>query len=101
MTKKTKVSELPEFDLADHLQTDEDIAEYLSQVLEEGDAAEFADALGQIARIRGMAEIAERAGITREALYKALRPDSQPRLDTVKRVCEALGVKLIAIRQGA
>lgn len=50
-----------------------------------------------IARARGMTEIAKAAGLTREALYKALRPDAQPRFDTVSRVCAALGVKLVAL----
>ena len=59
-------------------------------------AQQWAAALGDIARARGMTEIAEAAGITREALYKALRPDSAPRFDTVSRVCAALGVRLVA-----
>jgi probable addiction module antidote protein len=99
--KTTKAADLDKFDLAEHLQTAEDIAEYLRQVLEEGDAAEFADALGQIARAKGMSEIAEKTGIQREALYKALRPNSHPRLDTVQRVCNALGVKLTTVRQNS
>ena len=53
-------------------------------------------ALGDIARARGMCEIAKASGITREALYKALRPVALPRFDTVNRVCAALGVKLVA-----
>jgi probable addiction module antidote protein len=52
-------------------------------------------ALGDIARARGMSDIAKAAGITREALYKALRPDSAPRFDAVNRVCIALGVRLV------
>jgi probable addiction module antidote protein len=56
----------------------------------------LAAALGDIARARGMSEIAKASGITREALYKALRPGAQPRFDTVSRVCSALGVKLVA-----
>ena len=64
---------------------------------EEGDSSELAAALGHIARARGMTEIAKATGIKREALYKALRPNSHPRLDTVQRVCKALGVKLTAI----
>jgi len=96
MTKKIKVSELPEFDMAEHLPDQQAIAEYLTIVLEENDPAEFAHALGTIARARGMTEIARASGITREALYRALRPDAQPRFDTVSRVCAALGVKLVA-----
>jgi probable addiction module antidote protein len=68
----------------------------LTDILEANDAGLLAAALGDIARARGMAEIAEAAGITREALYKALRPDSAPRFDTVSRVCTALGVRLVA-----
>ena len=98
MNKVINVNELPEFDIAQHLKTDADVAEYLRQVLEEGDSSELAAALGHIARARGMTEIAKATGIKREALYKALRPNSHPRLDTVQRVCKALGVKLTAIR---
>ena len=54
---------------------------------------------GDIARARGMTEIARLSGITREALYKALRADAAPRFDTINRVCQALGVKLVAQRR--
>ncbi len=96
MTKRIKVSELPEFDITEHLPDDQAIAEYLTVVLEENDPAALADALGTIARARGMTEIAKASGLGREALYKALRPNAQPRFDTVSRVCAALGVKLVA-----
>jgi probable addiction module antidote protein len=65
-------------------------------MIEEGDPAMLAAALGDIARARGMSEIAKASGLTREALYKALRPNAQPRFDTVSRVCAALGVRLVA-----
>ena len=84
------------FDLAEHLNNDEDIAAYLTLVIEEGEPGELAHALGIVARARGMAQVAEDAGLTREALYKALREDAQPRFDTINRVCKALGVKLVA-----
>ena len=58
--------------------------------------ARFGAALGDIARARGMSEIAKVSGLTREVLYKALRPDAQPRFDTISRVCGALGVRLVA-----
>lgn len=87
---------MPDFDAADFLQTDADIAAYLSTVLEENDAGLLAAALGDIARARGMTQVAKEAGITREALYKTLRPGSEPRFETVSRVCAALGVKLVA-----
>ena len=96
MRKKISAAALPDFDIAEHLRTDADIAEYLSLVLAENDSAEFIHALGKIARARGMSELARSSGLTREALYKALRPDSQPRFDTIAKVCAALGVKLTA-----
>ncbi len=96
MTKRIHVADLPEFDAAPYLHSDEAIAAYLTDVLAANDAALLAAALGDIARARGMGEIAKASGITREALYKALRPDAQPRFDTVSRVCTALGVKLVA-----
>lgn len=92
----TKIADLPTFDMAEHLKTDEDVAAYLSLVLEEDDPSELAHALGVIARTRGMSEIASASGLTREALYKAPRPGSQPRFDTIRRVCGALGVRLVA-----
>lgn len=96
MNKATKISELPDFDMAEHLKTDEDIANYLTLVLDENDPAELTHALGIIARARGMTEMARASGLTREALYKALRPTSHPRFDTITKVCAALGVKLVA-----
>lgn len=84
------------FDVAEHLKDDADIAAFISLVIEEGDAGELARALGIAARAKGMAQIAQDSGIGREALYKALRADAQPRFDTVNRVCAALGVKLVA-----
>ncbi|MCL2656855.1 MAG: putative addiction module antidote protein [Betaproteobacteria bacterium] len=97
MTKKIKISELPVFDAAEYLPDEQAIAEYLTIVMEENDPAALADALGTVARARGMTEIAKASGLTREALYKALRPASQPRFETISRVCAALGVKLVAV----
>ena len=84
------------FDPADYLAGPEDQAELLSDALATGDAAYVANALGTIARARGRSDVARVAGVTREALYKALRPNAQPRFETVSRVCAALGVKLVA-----
>ena len=97
MTKRIKVEELPEFDVAPYLDSETSIAAYLTDILDANDAPLLAAALGDIARARGMTEIAKSAGITREALYKALRPDSAPRFVTVSRVCAALGVRLVAM----
>ena len=96
MTKKLKVADLPDFDMAEMLNTEQDVADYLTLVLAENDMAEFTHALGVVARARGMSAVAEQSGLTREALYKALRPSSQPRFDTIHRVCNALGVRLVA-----
>ena len=70
-------------------------------MLEENDPALFAAALGDIARARGMTQVAKESGITREALYKALRPGSEPRFETLSRVCAALGVRLVAVPASA
>lgn len=94
--KRTKVAELPEFDAARYLDDEAAVAAYLTDILDANDPALLAQALGDIARARGMSEIARASGITREALYKALRPDAQPRFDTINRVCAALGVRLVA-----
>src|SRR5262245_39741446 len=94
--RKVKIRELPEFDMADYLDSDEAVAEYLTQVLADNDPGELARALGHIAKARGMAQIASAAGMARESLYKALRPDAHPRFDTIQRVCAALGVRLVA-----
>ena len=94
--KKIKITELPDFDMAEMLKTEEDVANYLTLVLEENDISEFTHALGVVARARGMSAVAEQSGLTREALYKALRPSSHPRFDTIHRVCNALGVRLVA-----
>lgn len=96
MTKKINVAELPEFDLAEMINTEEDIAAYLTIVLEGDDMSELTHALGVVARSRGMTSVAAQSGLTREALYKALRPDSKPRFDTISRVFKALGVRLVA-----
>jgi probable addiction module antidote protein len=96
MKKTINVDDLPEFDPAKYLDNEESIAVYLTGILEANDAALLASALGDIARARGMTDIAKAAGITREALYRALRPDSAPRFDTINRVCTALGVRLVA-----
>jgi len=67
------------------------IAAYLTDILAANDSALLAAALGDIARARGMSETAKASGLTREALYKALRPNAKPRYDTIAKVCGALG----------
>ena len=74
----------------------EGIAAYLTIVLEGDDMSELTQALGVVAGSRGRISVAAQSGLTREALYKVLRPDSKPRFDTIKRVCKAPGVRLVA-----
>ena len=92
--KKEKVSDLPEFDIAHYLKSKKAMTEYLNQVIADGDAAELAAALGHIARAKGMAEVSNSTGLTREALYKALKANSKPRFDTVSKVIQALGMRI-------
>lgn len=92
-----KISELPTFDAADYLDSEEAVIAYLNAILEENDDALLAEALGDIAKARGMTQIAKDAGIGRESLYKALRSGASPRFDTINRVLGALGVKLVAV----
>ncbi len=92
-----KLQDLPEFDAAEYLTDKAAMARYLTLALEDGDANLIAAVLGDIAKARGMTEISRATGLSREALYKALRPNAQPRLDTINRVCKALGVRLVAV----
>jgi probable addiction module antidote protein len=80
------------FDPAEHLKTEEDIAEFLNASADMGDPKVLLNALGVVARARGMADLAKKAGLGRESLYKAFAPGAQPRYDTVYRVAAALGV---------
>jgi probable addiction module antidote protein len=82
------------WDAADALKSDEDIANYLEAVFEDGDPALVAAALGDIARAKGMTQVAHDAGLGRESLYKALSPDGNPEFATVLKVIHALGLKL-------
>ncbi|MFT0868552.1 addiction module antidote protein [Pseudomonas sp. CAM1A] len=88
--------ELVPFDMADLLDSDAAISEYLSQVLADGDTDEILRALGHIARARGMSQIAKETGLGRESLYKAFGPGAKPRFDTVLKVIRALGIDLQA-----
>lgn len=88
---------LTEFDLADVLDSEEAISEYLSQVLADGDNDELLRAIGYIAKARGMAQIARDSGLGRESLYKALRVGSHPQFDTVLKVLKALNIDLKAV----
>lgn len=86
------------YDVAEHLRTPEEMAAYLEACLEEadGDAAFVARALGDIARARGMTQVARDTGLSRESLYKALSGERTPSFDTILKVVEALGLRLHA-----
>ena len=82
------------FDMANYLGSEEEIAEYLRQVLEDGDPCELAATLGDIARARGMTQLARDTGLSRESLYKSLSGERAPSSDTLLKVIRALGFNL-------
>ena len=86
------------FDIAEHLRTPEEMAAYLEAVMEDapGDAARIAKALGDIARAKGMTQVARDAGLSRESLYKALSGERSPGFETILKVINALGLKIHA-----
>ena len=84
------------WDPAEHLQSDEEMAAYLEAALQEGDTSLFAAALGDIARAKGMSQLARETGLGRESLYKALSPSGNPEFATILRVVNALGLQLHA-----
>ena len=85
------------WDAVDYLKSDEDMAAYLEAALEEGDTALFTAALGDIARAKGMTEVARKTGLGRESLYKALSPDGNPEFATILKVVRSLGLDLRAV----
>jgi probable addiction module antidote protein len=84
-----------QFDASEYLDSEETIAEYLTAALEDENPQVFIAALGDVAKVRGMAQVAKDAGVGRESLYKALASDSKLRFETVRKVVDALGVKLV------
>lgn len=93
MTKR-KISELEAFDAADYLGGEEARGVYLSEILKQGDTALFLSALGDVAKARGMAEIAAKSGLGRESLYKAFAAGRKPQFETVHKVIKALEMHL-------
>ncbi len=93
MTKR-KDPGLAPFDASDYLDNEVTIAEYLAAALENPDQDAFLVAVRDVAKARGIANVAEKAGLGRESLYKTLTPGTKPRFDTVRRLLAALGVKL-------
>lgn len=96
MTKTKTPLKLVAFDAAKYLDDDEAIAEYMTAVLEAGNPELLLLALSDIARAKGMAQVARDAGLGRESLYKALAPGAKPRFETVMKVAHALGVRFTA-----
>lgn len=96
MSKAQAPRKLIPLDAARYLTDDEAIAEYVNAVLEEDNSDLLLLALGDIARARGMAQLAKETGLGRESLYKALSPGAKPRFDTVLKVARALGVRFSA-----
>ncbi len=89
--------EVKQFDAAEYLDNDEAIAEYLTATMDDPNPDVFLAALGDVAKARGMAEIAKTSGLGRESLYKALASGAHPRYETVQAVLKALGVKLAVV----
>ncbi len=82
------------FDVSEYLDDEETIASYLSSIIEEGDPQLLLAAISDVAKARGMTKIASDSGLGRESLYKALKPESKPRFETVLKVLNSLGVKI-------
>ena len=89
-------NELTTFDVAKYLDSNEVIAEYLSQILEDGDLDELLTAIGEIARAKGMSQIAKDTGLGRESLYKTFHTGARPRFDTIVKVLDSFGIRLQA-----
>src|SRR5690606_20415907 len=89
--KKIRKMETSKFDIADYLDSNEMIAEYLNAVLEEGNDADIITAIGHIAKAVGMTKIAEQTGMSRPSLYKALSDGAKPQFETIMKVLKAIG----------
>jgi probable addiction module antidote protein len=92
---------LKKWDVVEHLQTEEDMQLYLDACMEEGDSSLIAAALGDIARARGMAQVARDTGLAREALYRSLSGQGNPEFATILKVISALGLRLHVMLKAA
>ena len=90
------MTKLTTFDVSQYLDSKEMIAEYLTQILQDGDMNELLEAIGNIAKAKGMSQIAKDTGLGRESLYKTFSADSKPRFETIMKVLDSFGVKLQA-----
>ena len=96
LNKECTMAKFARFDAADYLNDEETVAEYITAALEDPNPDVFLTAVRDVARARGMAQLAKDAGLGRESLYKALTPGAKPRYDTMLKLLHALGVKLSA-----
>ena len=96
MTTETK-----KWDIVDHLDSDEKVALFLEAIFEEGDPALIAAAIGDVARARGMSQVAKDAGLSRENLYRALSEGGNPEFGTILKVIRAIGYDLTVVRHDA
>ena len=87
--------EFTPFDVADYLKTDEDIRMFLKESLVEGTMSDFIHALNTAARAKGMSEVAKNAGVTRASLYKSLSENGNPRFETIAKIVESFGCKIV------
>jgi len=90
------MSKVTTFDVAEYLDSEEMVAEYLSQILADGDTDELLEAMGHIAKAKGMSQISKDTGLGRESLYKTFQAGAKPRFETVMKVLDSFGVKLQA-----
>jgi len=88
------MTKLAPFEACDYLDSDEMMAEYLAACLEDDNPRVFLSALADVAKAKGMSQVARDSGLGRESLYKALSPDAHPRHETIRKVVEALGLKM-------
>ena len=88
---KMRAKKATKFDIAEYLEDDEMITEYLNAILEEGDSTDIISALGHVAKAQGMSKIAEETGLSRPSLYKALSAGSKPQFETILKVLRAVG----------
>lgn len=93
-SRRAKAVRVAPFDVADFLDNEEVVTEYLAVALEDPDPDVFLRAMANVARARGVAEIAKASGLGRESLYKALAPGAKVRYETVRKVLDSLGIKL-------
>ncbi len=85
-----------DFDISEYLDNDETIQEYITQVLEDGDINEILEAIGNIARTKGISTVAEKSGLSRTSLYKVFEKGAKPRFETVLKVLNSFDIKLTA-----